>query len=91
MSVHNLVSYVGIYNVAQVMIMTRGCYANKIHVASSTFKIIDHTKTLFMGYNKSLLYPAHNFFLHGGISKLHDKTSVVCEGHVASLQLKIII
>ena len=32
-----------IYNVAQMIIMTRGCVANKTHVASSTFKVIDHT------------------------------------------------
>ena len=38
-----------------------------------------------------LLYPAHNFVLHGRISKLHDKTSVVSEDYVASLKVKIII
>ena len=31
-----------INNVAQMIIMTRGCVANKIHVASSKFKVIDH-------------------------------------------------
>ena len=40
---------------------------------------------------KDLLYPAHNFVLHGGISKLHGKTFVVCEDHVASFKVKIII
>ena len=44
-----------------------------------------------MDYNKSLLYPAHNFVLHGGISKLDGKTSVVREDHVTSLKVKIII
>ena len=73
-----------INNVAQMIIMTRGCVANKSHVASSKFKVIDHTQTLFIGYNKSPLYPAHNFVLHGGISKLHVETFVVREDHVAS-------
>ena len=41
--------------------------------------------TLFIGYNKSLLYPAHNFILHGGVSKQYGKTFVVREDHVASL------
>ena len=73
-----------------MIIMTRGCVAVKNHVTSSKFKVIDHTYTLFIGYNKGLLYPAHNFVLHGGISKLHDKTSVVCKDHDASLKVKII-
>ena len=76
---------------AQMVIMTRRYVANKNHVTSSKFKVIDYTLTLYIGYNKSLLYPAHNFVLHGGISKLHGKTSVVCEDHVASLKVKIII
>ena len=71
--------------------MTRGCVANKNHVTSSKFKVKDHTLTLFIGYNKSLLYPAHNFVVHGGISKLHGKTSFVREDYVASLKAKIII
>ena len=32
-----------INNIAQMIIMTRGCVANKNHVASSKFKVIDHT------------------------------------------------
>ena len=32
-----------INNVAQMIIMIRGCVANKNHVASSMFKVIDHT------------------------------------------------
>ena len=40
---------------------------------------------------KSLLYPAHIFVLHGGISKLHGKTFVVRKDHVASFKVKIII
>ena len=71
--------------------VSRECVVNKKHVASSKFKVIDHTSILFIGYNKSLLYPAHNFILHGGISKLHNKTSVAREDHVASLKVKIII
>ena len=74
-----------------MIIMTRGCVANKNNVASSKFKVIDHTSTLFTDYNKSLFYPTHNFVLHGGFSKLHGKTSVVHEDHVASLKVKIII
>ena len=58
-----------------MIIMTRGYVVNKNHVTSSKFK-------LFIGFY-SLLYPAHNFVLHGGVSKLHGKTSVVCEDHVA--------
>ena len=73
-----------INNLAQMIIMTRGCVANKNHVVSSKFKVIDHNITLFIGYNESLLYPAHNFVLHGGISELHGKTFVVREYHVAS-------
>ena len=80
-----------INNVAQIIIMTRECVANKNHVTSSKFTVIDYTSTLFIDYIKSLLYPAHNFVLHGGISKLHGKTSVVCEDHVAILKVKIII
>ena len=78
-------------NVAQMIIMTRGFVANKNHVASSKFKVKDHTLTLIIGHNKSLLYPPHNFVLHGGISKLYGKTSVVRKVHVASLKAKIII
>ena len=74
-----------------MIIMTRRCVANKNRVASSKLKVTDHTLTLFIGYNKSLLYSAHNFVLHGGISKLHGKTSVVREDNVASLNVKIII
>ena len=32
-----------INNVAQMIIITRGCVANKIHVSSSKFKVIDYT------------------------------------------------
>ena len=80
-----------INNVTQMIIMTRECVANKNHATCSKFKVIDYTLTLFRDYNKSLLYPDHNFVLHGGISKLHGKTSVVFEDHVASLKVKIII
>ena len=80
-----------INNVAQMIIMTRGCVANKYYVLSLKFKVIDHTYTLFIGYNKSLLYPAHYFVLHGGISKLHGKTPVIREDHVVSLKVKIMI
>ena len=65
-----------------MIIMTRECVANKKHVTRSKFKVIDYSLTLFIGYNKSLLYPVHNFVLYGGISKSHGKTSVVCEDHV---------
>ena len=78
-------------NVAQMIIMARGCVASKDHVSSSEFKAIDHSQTLLIGSNNSLLYPAHIFVLHGGISKLHDKTFVVCEDHIASLKVNIII
>ena len=62
-----------INNVAQMIIMTRACVANKNRVASSKFEVIDHTQILFIGYNKGLLYPAYNFVLHGGISILCGK------------------
>ena len=65
-----------------MVIMTRGCVSNKNHATSSKFKVKDYTETLFIVYNKSLLCPTHNFVLHGGISKLRGKTSVVCEDHV---------
>ena len=61
-----------INNMAQMIITTRERVANKNQIARSKFKVIDHTETLLIGYNKSLLYPAHNFVLHGGISKLHS-------------------
>ena len=64
---------------------------NKTHVASSKFKVKDHAETLFIGFNKNLFYPAHKFVFHGGISKLHGKTYVVCEDLVSSLKAKIII
>ena len=32
-----------INNVAQMIIVSRGCVANKNHLASSEFKVIDHT------------------------------------------------
>ena len=52
-STHNLSIFLGfIYNVAQMIIMIRGCVANKNHVSSLEFKVIDHTQTLFVGYNK---------------------------------------
>ena len=79
-----------INNVAQMIIMTKGCIANKKHSASSKFKVTEYTSTLFIRYNKSLLYPAHTFVLHGGISKIHGKTSVVREDHIGSLKVKII-
>ena len=74
-----------INNLSQMIILARGC------VASSKFKVNDHTLTLYIGYNKSLLYPAHNFVLHDGITKSHGKTSVVHKDYVASLKVKIII
>ena len=74
---------------AQMIIMTRGCVANKNHVASSKLKVIDNSYTLFIGYNISLLYPAHNFVLHDGISKLYGKISVVREDHVAIFKVMI--
>ena len=52
-----------------MIIMTRGCLQTKIIVASSKFKVIHNILTMFIGCNKSLLYPASNFVLHGGISK----------------------
>ena len=73
-----------INNVAQMIIMTRGCVANKNHVTSSK---CEHRPY----YNESLLYPAHNFVLHGGISKLHGKTFVVHKDHVASFRVKSMI
>ena len=80
-----------INNVAQISILTRGCVANTNHVASLKFKVNDLTLTLSICYKESLLYPAHNFVLHGGISKLHGKTSVLREDHVARLKFKITI
>ena len=35
-----------INNKVQMIIMTRGCVSNKNHVASSRFKVIDHTHKL---------------------------------------------
>ena len=66
-------------------IMTRGYVANKDHVASLKVKVIDHIETLFIGCNESQLYPAHNFVLPSGSSKLYGKTSVACKDHVSSL------
>ena len=35
-------------NVAQMIIMTRGCVANKNHVDSSKFKVIDNNLALYI-------------------------------------------
>ena len=74
-------------NWARMIVMTRHCVTNKNRVArlKVKVKVLDYTQTLFIGYNKRMFYPAHSFFLHGGISKLHDKTSVACEDHVVIL------
>ena len=73
-----------------MIIMTRRCVCKQ--KSCRQLKVQGHIPylNLFIGYNKSLLYPAHNFVLHGGISKLHDKTFVVCEDHVASLKVKLL-
>ena len=71
-----------------MIIMTKRCVANKIHVSSSKVKVIDHTRTLFIGYNENMLYPAYYFVLHGGISQLYSKTSVAHKDHVAYLEVK---
>ena len=52
-----------INNVAQMIIMTIGCVANKTHVDSSKFKVIDNTLAFFISYNKSLLYPALSYMV----------------------------
>ena len=80
-----------INNVTQMIIMTRGCVATKNHVANSKVQGYRPYLNFVYSCNKSLLYPAHNFVLHSGISKLHAKTSVVREAPVASLKVKIMI
>ena len=62
-----------------MIIMKRGCVTNKNHVASSSFKVIDHIKTLFIGYHKNLLYPAHNFVLYVGISNLYARIMLLAK------------
>ena len=91
-SAHNLVIYVGIYKYystndyhdKRMCCKQKSCRKVKVQGQRLYSK-------LFIGYNISLLYPAHNFVLHGGVSKLHGMTSVVCEDHVASLKVNILI
>ena len=73
--------------------MVRRCVANKNHVARLKVKV-----TLCIGFNETCSCPANNFVMCGEILKnkladfkLHSKTSVVREDHVASLKVKIII
>ena len=72
------------YNDKRMCCKQKSCYQLKVQGQI-------RYSTLFLGYNKSLLYPASNFVLHGGISKLHGNITVVREDHVASLKVKIII
>ena len=40
-------------------------------------------------YNESLLYPAHNFILHGGFQNYMQRRSVEYKDHVAKLKVKV--
>ena len=76
------------------MLMTRPCVANKNHVTSSKVKVIVCMKTLFIGYNENLLYPAHGFVLHCGILELYGnmlRPAVACKDHVTTLKVTVTI
>ena len=64
-------------NTAQLIVMTRECVSNKNYVPDSKEVTI------------KLLYSAHNFVLHGRISKFYGKTFVAHEEHVVKGQDQI--
>ena len=87
---HILLCIVGFENnLGQMIIMTRQCVSNKNHIASSKVKVIVCTLALFIGYNESLVYPAHNCVLHGRIQNYMPRRSVACKDYVASLKAKV--
>ena len=55
---------------AQMIIMTRWCVACKNHVTRSVVKVTVCTLTVCIGFSKTCSCPAHNFVIHGMISKL---------------------
>ena len=54
-------------NLAQLIIMIRGCIANKDHVARSKIKVTVGTETLCIDFNETCLCQTHNFVMHDGI------------------------
>ena len=52
-------------NLAQMIIMTRQCVANKNHVARSEVTV--HTQTLCVGFSETCSCPTHNLIMYGGI------------------------
>ena len=51
---------------AQIIIMTRRCVANKNHVARSKIKVTAGTLTLFIDLSETCSCPTQNFVMHGG-------------------------
>ena len=54
-------------NLAQVIIMTRQCVANKIHFARGKVKVTVPTLTLCIDFSETCSCPTHNFVIHSGI------------------------
>ena len=59
-------------NLAQMIIMTRLCGANKNRIARSKVRDRVCSLTLNIGFSETCLCAAHNFVMHGGIwKKMH--------------------
>ena len=56
-----------INNLAQIIIMTRGCVANRNHVAR--LKVVVTISTLCIGFSETCLCPTHHFVMHSGFKK----------------------
>ena len=53
-------------NLAQMIIMTTRCVANKNHVARSKVKVTVRTLALCIDFSETCSCPAHKFVMHGG-------------------------
>ena len=54
-------------SLAQMIIMTRRCVANKNKVARSKVNVTVRTYTLCIDFSETCLCPTHNFDMNGGI------------------------
>ena len=85
-------------NLAQLVIMTRRCVANKNHVARSKVKVSVCTLTLCIGFSKTCLCPIHYIVMHGGdflnyLAKIITiiRQFVALEKHVAWSKFKVTV
>ena len=53
-------------NLAQMIIRSRRCVANKNHVTRSKVKVTVHTSALCTGFSETCWFPTHKFVMHGG-------------------------